>query len=489
MAKKSIATTTLPQGNPLPPLEIPRDEPTPYWILSGLYTWRHLESRLFQWDRGTFGERWVQWQKTINDRAFKSPNRIVQFFSNLLFCGWWDSTVALLDFHRPNERIGDMAELEILSLFLTGYFRGQSADDSSSFIDDDRSECVFPPHHGRVASASVILLHDSPWRELRKMPHELSVPVFDCRKSAKHVVHPYLIESCRWPLDPTEWSNQLINSKPDGLEEIGVREFVRREHDLEFKENGVSQLAIVLRPVTNRVEQPDSLLRSLIDAIWLSMRENRNRVGSKVSIPDVPTTDTITSDTLQQTAHRLDGWLHEMNREHPEELPRDWRAMYARCPELIDLRRTQGSTGVVNSAAPTPTVATPAVVIAVADGKLIETRTNGPRGGRFLTVGGKDYDVPTGCVYRMLDYFWNRPSGVLAYDSMNDPGVEIFDSEVGLSSIRNVVNKLNSLLNKANVNWHLKPDARSRQLSRIESPYIPRKSRRKRPLKKSRRSL
>ncbi len=315
------------------------------WYLSGLYTWEHLTSSYFRWNQGPFGERWWKWQQAIRLHVGRERGHdpVRDFLGDLLHFSVWDSSVDLLDFQKTNERIGGIGDLMLLCALLDTYFKGQSSHSRSSFFDSEETESVLAPYQGRIATASVAEFHRSPWSKMRQMPHGFSVPIFDCRKKTQHVVHPYLVESSGWPKDPLSWADRLINGQCIGAFEYDVRAFVHRDLDLDFREHGVSRFAIILRPVTVERQKPESVLRSLISAIWLSMRETRNLHRLEVAIPEPPSTMNITAETLEQVVHRLDDWIHQVARHRPDFVNSEWKSFAERFPGAIELTDVDGS--------------------------------------------------------------------------------------------------------------------------------------------------
>jgi hypothetical protein len=89
-------------------------------------------------------------------------------------------------------------------------------------------------------------------------------------------------------------------------------------------------------------------------------------------------------------------------------------------------------------------------------------KADGPEGGRWLWWKGKRYDIPTGNVYRLLEFMWNRDSA--SYDALSGP---VFDSPVEPGTIRSYANKAHNALKAAGVPWRLKTDSVNRYLTKI----------------------
>ena len=81
---------------------------------------------------------------------------------------------------------------------------------------------------------------------------------------------------------------------------------------------------------------------------------------------------------------------------------------------------------------------------------------DGLDGGRWLWVNGERYKVPTGRVYRLLAFMWNRESA-----TFEQLYTEIFDDPVSTNTIRSLANKVNNAISGKGIPWKLSFDGKS----------------------------
>jgi hypothetical protein len=94
---------------------------------------------------------------------------------------------------------------------------------------------------------------------------------------------------------------------------------------------------------------------------------------------------------------------------------------------------------------------------------------DGPDGGRWLWCGGKRYDIPSGNVYRLIEFMWAR--GSADYDDLwtND----VLTDPLEPQSMRSLVAKANATLKKPknpSVPWRLSANSNSRHITKKASP-------------------
>ncbi len=97
----------------------------------------------------------------------------------------------------------------------------------------------------------------------------------------------------------------------------------------------------------------------------------------------------------------------------------------------------------------------------VGGGRQEEPQTDGPEGGRWVWWKNERHDVPTGNVYRMIEFMWDRHSA--SYDDLIGP---VFDDPVEPQTIRSCANKVKNAL-PTGFPWRLSTDSESRQLTKV----------------------
>jgi hypothetical protein len=92
---------------------------------------------------------------------------------------------------------------------------------------------------------------------------------------------------------------------------------------------------------------------------------------------------------------------------------------------------------------------------------------DGLEGGRWLRWKGKRYNVPTGVIYRLIQYMWDRDHA--SYDDLMPDSLKpdsVFDTPVIPQTVRSYVNKANNAL-PPGFPWKLSANATSRHVTKV----------------------